>query len=94
MSSDTEQIRRQMIYRHSHEGGLYYLEGIKRSNQVIMNRPLLPNEVQIDIAGKGKEQVLKNAVEIIDNYTPLLDYEYVLDDEQKYLSWVQSRNLK
>ena len=94
VSSDTEQIRQQMICRHNNEGGLYALEQIERSNQVIMNRHLLPNEVKIDVAGKSKEEVLKSVIEIIDTYKPLLDYDYQLDDEHNYLSWVQSRNLK
>lgn len=94
VSSDTEQIRQQMIHRHDNEGGLYYLEGIERCNQVIMNRHLLPNEVLLDVAGKSKEQVLAEAIRLIDAYEPLLDYDYELDDEHNYLSWVQSRNLK
>jgi len=93
VSSDTEQIRRQMLHRHNNEGGLYALEQIERSNQVIMNRPLLPNEVKIDVAGKSKKEVLKSVVDIIDTYRPLLDYDYELDNERNYLSWVQSRNL-
>ena len=93
VSSDSEQIKRQMIHRHNNEGGLYALGNVERSNYVISNRPLLPNEVKIDVANKSKEQVFKEVVEIIDNYKPLLDYDYTLDDEKKYLSWVQSRNL-
>ena len=94
VSSDTEQIRQQMISRHNNEGGLYALDYIERSNQVIMNRQLLPNEVKIDVAGKNKEAVLKSVIEIIDTFNPLVDYDYQLDDERNYLSWVQSRNLK
>ncbi len=93
VSSDTEQIRRQMIRRHNNEGGLYALEQVERSNQVIMNRHLLPNEVKFDVAGKSKEEVLKSVIDIIDTYKPLLDYDYELDNEHNYLSWVQSRNL-
>lgn len=93
VSSDTDQIRKQMIHRHNNEGGLYALERVERSNQVIMNRHLLPNEVKIDVAGKSKEEVLQTVVDIIDNYQPLLNYDYQLDDEHNYLSWVESRNL-
>lgn len=82
-----------MIQRHNNEGGLYALEQIERSNRVIMNRHLLPNEVKIDIAGKSKEEVFKSVIDIVDTYKPLLDYDYELDDEQHYLSWVRSRNL-
>ena len=94
VSSNPAQIRLQMIHRHDHEGGLFALENVERSNEVIMRRNLLPNEVQIDVAGKGKEDVLQEAIQIIDRFTPLLEYSYQLDDEHHYLSWVQSRNLQ
>ncbi|MBS5844031.1 MAG: AAA family ATPase [Clostridiales bacterium] len=93
LCSDMEQIRQQMIHRHNNEGGLYVLEQIERSNLVIMNRNLLPNEVKIDVTGKSKEEVLKSVIDIIDHYKPLLDYDYQLDNEHNYLSWVQSHNL-
>lgn len=94
ISSDSEQIKRQMIHRNNNEGGLYYLENVERSNQVIMNRRLLPNEVMIDIAGKSKEDILSEAIKTIDEFSPLKDYNYNLEDEHNFLSWVQSRNLK
>jgi len=93
VSNNTEQTRQQMIHRHNNEGGLFVPDYIERSNYVIKNRKLLPNEVQIDIAGKTKEEVLKEAISIIDNFEPLTDYQYELDDEHNYLSWVQSRML-
>lgn len=93
VSGNTDQIRQQMVHRHNHEGGLYALDNVERANYVIMNRKLLPNEVQIDIAGKSKEEVLKEAINIIDNFTPLTDYDYELEDKHNYLSWVQSRGL-
>ena len=94
VSGDAEQIKAQMIHRNENEGGLYYLEGIERSNQVIMGRKLLPNEVMIDVAGKSKEKVLNEAVSIIDGFSPLKDYDYELEYEHNFMSWVQSRNLK
>ena len=93
VSSDTEQIRRQMTERRDREGGLFYPEGIERSNAVIRNRKPLPNEVMIDVAGKSKEEVLECAIRMIDGFDPILDYEYESDDEHNYLSWVQSRHL-
>ena len=66
VSSDAEQIKRQMIHRYHNEGGLYDLGNVERANQVIMGRRLLPNEVQIDVAGKSKAEVLEEAVCIID----------------------------
>lgn len=93
VSSNTEQIKQQMIHRKNNEGGLYALDTVERSNSVIMNRNLLPNEVQIDIAGKSKETVLAEIIKIIDNFEPMKEYDYAIDDEHKYLSWVQSRKL-
>ncbi len=93
VSSNPNQIKEQMIYRHNNEGGLYALDYVERSNHVIMNRRLLPNEVQIDVAEKTKEEVLNEAINIIDSFDPKTDYDYELDDEHNYLSWVQSRQL-
>ena len=93
VSSDPEQTKRQMIHRHNNEGGLYVPDYVERANSVIMGRKLLPNEVLIDVAGKTKEDVLAEAITIIDNFEPLTDYTYELDDEKKYLSWVQSKKL-
>lgn len=93
VSSDTEQTKQQMEHRRNNEGGLYVPNYVERANSVIMSRKLLPNEVQIDIAGKTKEQVLEEAIKVIDNFEPIKDYDYELDDERNYLSWVQSRQL-
>lgn len=94
ISSAPEQIRLQMIHRHENEGGLFMLDNVIRSNEKISTRPLLPNEVCIDVAGKTKEEVFAEAVRIIDIFTPDLDYTYELPDEQLFLSWVHSRNLR
>ena len=61
--------------------------------RVIKNRPLMPNEVVIDVAGKSKEQVLKEAIGLIDNTNILLDYEYQPLDKKYFRSWVQSYEL-
>ena len=90
-SSDPEQILRQMIHRRDHEGGLFAPENVERSNAVISRRPLLPNEVRLDVAGKTPEAVLNEAIQIIDSFAPALAYTYELPGEDAYLSWVQSR---
>ena len=51
------------------------------------------NQRLIDIANKNKDEVLEEVIKIIDNFKPIKDYIYELDDEKNYLSWVQSRNL-
>jgi len=91
VSSDSRQIKAQMEYRRDHEGGLYAPENVERSNTVISRRALLPNEVMLDVAGKTRENVLEEAISIIDSFTPMLNYEYELPPETDYLSWVQSR---
>ena len=90
-SSDPEQILRQMIHRRDHEGGLFAPENVERSNAVISQRPLLPNEVRLDVAGKTPEAILDEAIQIIDSFAPALAYAYELPGEDAYLSWVQSR---
>ena len=92
-SSDPDQIKQQMKHRNENEGGLYVPGYVERANLVIMGRALLPNEAMIDVAGKTKEVVLNEAINIIDNFHPLKEYDYKLDDEHNYLSWVQSRGL-
>lgn len=94
ISSNPEQIKEQMIYRHNNEGGLYLIDNVISSNEKIKNRKLLPNEIMIDIYNKTKEEILNETIKIIDNFNSVLDYDYELDDENNYLSWVQSRNLK
>ena len=82
-----------MIHRNEHEGGLFLPDYVERANSVIMERKLLPNEVMIDIAGKTKEEVLAEAIRVIDGFHPMKEYNDELDDERHYLSWVQSRKL-
>ena len=91
ISSDPQQILRQMEYRRDHEGGLYAPDNVEKSNAVISRRPLLPNEVKLDVAGKTPETIFNEAKQIIDSFEPMLDYEYELPPETDYLSWVQSR---
>ena len=93
ISSDINQIKQQMINRNENEGGLFIPEYVERCNNVIKSRKLLPNEVEIDVAGKSKEEVLAEAIRIIDAFKSEKDYVYELDDEHNYLSWVQSRKL-
>lgn len=93
ISNNPNQIKQQMEHRKNNEGGLFRPEYVERANFVIKNRRLLPNEVQIDIANKNKDEVLEEVIKIIDNFKPVKDYIYELDDEKNYLSWVQSRNL-
>lgn len=91
ISSNYEQNKKQMLERGN---GLIDLELLEVSTRKIMNRQLLPNEVLIDVGGKSKEEILKEAINIIDNYESLLDYEYELPKKELFYSWVESDELR
>jgi len=93
ITSDVSQLISQIEYRKEHEGGLYYPEYAQRSNSVISRRKLLPNEAIIDVAEKSRDEVLQEAINLIDHFIPKLEYEYVVDQEDIYLSWVKSKQL-
>jgi len=92
ISSIYEQNKNQMLERG--EKGLVDLELLEVSTIKIMNRELLPNEVLLDVANKSKEEVLKEAINIIDNYDCKLDYEYTEPPKELFYSWVQSDGLR
>ena len=94
ISRDYKQIERQMEYRHQNEGGLYVPNEVEYHNNKILSRSLLPNEVLIDVNGKTREDVLKEAINIIDNYSSKLNYDYELPDKNLFESWVKSNNLE
>ena len=92
ISSNYEQNKNQMLERG--EKGLVDLELLEVSTKKIMNRELLPNEVLLDVAGKSKEKVLQEAIELIDNYESKIDYEYEEPSKELFYSWVQSDELR
>ena len=93
-SSDPEQIKVQMIHRAKNEGGLYDPEMALRITALHQRRPLLPNEIKLDVAGKTTSEVLDGAEKLLKDFSPLTDYEYALPDEKDYYSWVISRGLR
>lgn len=93
VSGDGEQLRSQIIHRRDNEGGLFAPNGSVVINEKIMRRPLLPNEVMLDVAAKTPEQVLDEAESLIGGFEPRLEYDYELDDINNYVSWVHSRDL-
>ena len=92
VSSDLEQIREQMKNRQ--EGGLIYYELQKKTNDKNLKRKPLINEVEIDVAGKTIEEVLNEAIEIIDTRESILDYEYVKPPKELFYSWVFANGLR
>lgn len=92
ISSNFEQNKNQMLSRG--EKGLVDLELLEVSTKKIMKRELLPNEVLLDVANKTKEEVLEDAINLIDNYESKLDYEYTERSKELFYSWVQSDGLR
>ena len=92
VSSNYEQNKEQMIKRGN--DGLLDLELLENSTKKIMNRELLSNEVLLDVTGKSKEQVLSEAISIINEYVPLLDYDYIEPEKEQFYSWVKSDGLR
>jgi len=76
------------------EKGLVDLELLEVSTKKIMNRELLPNEVLLDVASKSKEDVLKEAINLIDNFECKMNYEYTEPAKKLFYSWVQSDGLR
>jgi len=93
ISGDVQQLITQMEHRRDNEGGLYNPGMAEKINRKLMTRPMLPNEVTVDVSGKTKEQILEEAEMLVEGFEPKLSYEYELDDINNYYSWVISRGL-
>ena len=89
--SDYEQNRAQMADRGN---GLIDFELLERMYAKVMNRPLLVNEVLIDVAGKLPEEVLAEALARIGDTPSKLDYDYKKPPKDMFYSWVFSNGLR
>jgi hypothetical protein len=92
VSSDLLQIQEQM--KHRPNNGLIDYRLQKKCNDKNINRPCLPNEYVIDIAGITAKDVLNQAINIIDANSSLLNYEYKKPDKKYFYSWVFSNGLR
>lgn len=92
VSSDLEQIREKMKNRPNN--GLIDYELQQKTNDKNLKRDPLVNEVEIDVSGKSIEEVLNEAIEIIDTTESLLDYEYVKPPKELFYSWVFANGLR
>lgn len=90
--SNLEQIQNQMKNRPN--GGLIDYELQKKCNEKVMGRPLLPNEHVIDITGKSEQQVLEDALQILQNAPSLIEYDYTKPEKELFYSWVFSNGLR
>ena len=92
VSSDLEQIREQMKNRPNN--GLIDFELQEKMNEKNLKRTALVNEVEIDVAGKTAEDVLKQAIELIDTSIPVLEYDYEKPPKELFYSWVFANGLR
>ena len=52
-------------------------------------RPLLPNEIIIDVTNKSSDEVFAIAVDKLCNRKSLLNYEYEMTDRKCFGTWVK-----
>lgn len=92
ISSDLSQIQEQMKNRPNN--GLIDYELQEKMNDKNIKRSPLINEVEIDVAGKSIEEVLQQAINIIESTPPCLDYEYTKPPKEMFYSWVFANGLR
>lgn len=63
-------------------------------NEKNIRRNPLINEVEIDVAGKSIEEVLKQAINIIETTPYRFDYEYTKPPKEMFYSWVFANGLR
>ena len=90
--SDIHQIQEQM--RNRPNNGLIDFELQKNMNEKNIKRNPLINEVEVDIAGKSIEEVLKQSINIIETTPACLDYEYTKPPKEEFYSWVYANGLR
>ncbi|MBP5282426.1 MAG: hypothetical protein J6Z22_07975 [Lachnospiraceae bacterium] len=90
--SDLEQLREQMKNRPNN--GLIDYELQEKMNAKNRGRAPLINEVELDVTGKSAEQVLEEAIQIIETTPSKLEYEYVKPPKELFYSWVFANGLR
>lgn len=91
LCSDEAQHRRRMENRGQ---GLIDLQLLAESAAKINRRPPLVGEHVIDTAGKSPEDVLREAIALIDHAPALKEYAYVRPPREWFYSWVYSNGLR
>lgn len=90
--SDLRQIREQM--RNRPNNGLIDFELQEKMNEKNLRRDPLINEVEVDIAGKSAEEVLQQALRLIETTPSRLDYAYTKPPKEMFYSWVFANGLR
>ncbi len=90
--SDLHQIQEQMKNRPNN--GLIDFELQEKMNEKNIKRKPLINEVEIDVAGKSIEEVLEQAINIIETTPSRFEYEYTKPPKEMFYSWVFANGLR
>ncbi len=90
--NDLRQLQEQMKNRPNN--GLVDYELQRKLNDKMLNRPLLVNEVEINVMGLSVEEVLQKAIDIIDNFNSTRVYNYEKPPKEMFYSWVFANGLR
>lgn len=89
---DLEQLHTQMKNRPNNGLIDYTLQ--QRLNEKMLRRPLLINEIELNVAGLSANEVLLKVINIIDNSETVLDYDYQKPAKEMFYSWVFANGLR
>ncbi len=89
---DIAQLENQMKNRPN--GGLRDYELQRKMNEKNLQRPLLINEIEIDITGLYENDVLQKAIDCIEKSESLLEYDYKKPPKELFYSWVFDNGLR
>ena len=89
--SDEKELRQRMEER---ENGLRDFVLQEKMAKKIANRPLLINEILLETAGKSAEQVLQEAILLVEKTECQTAYEYEYPPRELFHSWVMSNHLE
>lgn len=89
---DLEQLHTQMKNRPNNGLIDYTLQ--QRLNEKMLRRPLLINEIELNVAGLSANEVLLKVINIIDNSETVLEYDYQKPAKEMFYSWVFANGLR
>ena len=75
-------------------GGLIDYDLQRNLNEKNLKRPLLINEIEVDVTGLSENDVLQKAIYNIETTEPLLEYDYEKPPKEMFYSWVFSHGLR
>lgn len=90
--SDLGQIQKQMKNRLNN--GLIDYELQEKCNVKNLARPPLINEYEINVCELSEQDVLDRALTILNANEPLIEYDYVKPEKDKFYSWVFANGLR